>query len=137
MKHFDLARICERSYRDSTGCAGEVEYLITEHEGATVIAFRGTEATRWWSNGGWRDIIRDVRFMPWYDRRIGWAHSGFLKGAQTAIDQILEIDLAGPIYVTGHSLGAGIATCAAAILKAQGFDVREAVLFGTPRGITK
>ena len=137
MEHFDLARICELAYKAKTGSVGEVEYLITEHDGFTVIAFRGTEATRWWSNGGWRDILRDVRFIPWYDRRIGWAHAGFLKGAKRAVEQILELHLPGPIYVTGHSLGAGLATCAAAILKAQGLDIWEAVLFGSPRALTK
>jgi len=136
VNHADFARLCERGYRESTArLKGDVEYWITEYDGETVIVPRGTEVANWWRNGGWLDVIRDVRFVPWYDRRVGWVHSGFLKAAQRIADHVVELNLPGPVRVIGHSLGAGISTALAPILKANGLDVVEVVLFGSPRAL--
>lgn len=136
--HAELARLCEQGYDEKTlHLRGDIECWITEHEGSTVVIPRGTEATSFWSNGGWMDIIRDIRFVPWYDRRAGWCHAGFLKAAQKIADAIGEYHLTGPMIIAGHSLGAGIAAPLAMILKALGHDVREVVLFGSPRPFKK
>lgn len=132
--HAALARLCERGYHEKTlHLRGDIECWITIQDDATVIVPRGTEATNWWKNGGWLDVLRDIRFLPWRDRRVGWCHAGFLKAAQKIADAMIEFDLPGPVVVSGHSLGAGIAAPLSMILKAEGFDVREVVLFGSPR----
>lgn len=138
MNHADIARLCERGYREKTlRLKGDIECWITEHEGSTVIIPRGTEANHFWSNGGWLDVLRDIRFMPWYDRRVGWCHSGFLKAAQKIANALIDYHLPVPIVIAGHSLGAGIAAPLSMILKAHGLDVREVVLFGSPRPFKK
>jgi len=138
MSHTDLAKICQLGYKEHTArLKGDIEYLITEYRGYTVIVPRGTEVKKWWKSGGWMDIIRDIRLVPWYDYRVGWAHSGFLKAAQKIANDILEYHLPGPMYITGHSLGAGIAIPLSMILKANGLDVRGVVLFGSPRSLKK
>jgi len=111
ISHYELAKICRNAKRIKSGCVSEVEYLITKTKGVTVIAFRGTEASsvfKWtfWKKKGVFDVLRDIRFVPWYDKDVGWSHSGFLKGAKgTAKDILKRKYITGPVVVTGHSMG--------------------------------
>lgn len=132
-------KIAEASYLDSTLCVGEIECLVTSMHGYQIVAPRGTEAGALLSGHGWRDVVRDVRFMPWYDKRVGWSHAGFLKGARGIVDKglfgLLRREL--PIIFVGHSLGGAIALNAAAMLHAEGFDAHHVVTFGSPRSFKK
>lgn len=148
LSHRYLAEVSARAYNEHTHCDNEVEVLIERQgddlcldtERVCVIAFRGTEANRFWSGGGWRDVIRDIRIIPWYDKRIGWAHAGFLKGARNMIDRYIlpNEDLTGvPIVMCGHSLGGALAMCAGVIMDQMGYDVIETVAFGAPRAFKR
>lgn len=128
-------RLCQLSYIHHTYEVGEVEVLVVE-EDKTYIAFRGTEASDMWAGRGWVDVIRDLRTIPWHDKRVGWSHSGFLKGARRAVKNLI-IPRDKPVVVTGHSLGGGLAVNAAAILHAEGYTVEKCITFGAPRTFKK
>jgi hypothetical protein len=135
-KVFELAEV---SYTKKTICVNEVECLVQEIDGHQVIAFRGTEADKLISGGGWRDVLRDLRAAPWYDKRVGWSHAGFLKGARGIVDKGLFglLRREKPIVITGHSLGGALAINAAAMLDYEGFKVVNVVTFGSPRTLIK
>lgn len=123
------------SYFKHTGRVNEVEYLISEVDGRQIVAFRGTEVDKFLSGGGWVDLIRDLRAFPWFDRRVGWSHAGFLKGARLVVERQLQykLDRTKPVTLTGHSLGGALAMNAAALLKSKGFIVTDVTTFGAPR----
>ncbi|MEM1156091.1 MAG: hypothetical protein AAGI44_18290, partial [Pseudomonadota bacterium] len=141
-----MHRLCEmagQAYLHHTVRVSEVEALVdpnfsidgVDHQ---LVVFRGTE-TKLISEGGWVDVLRDLRAYPWRDSRIGWAHTGFLKGARGVVDKglfgVLRKDQ--PIAMTGHSKGGAIALPAAAILNEEGFSVNLVVTFGSPRVFTR
>jgi hypothetical protein len=124
-----------QSYTRHSCRVAEVECLVETVGGVQIISPRGTELRAFISGHGWRDVLRDLRLIPWYDKRVGWAHSGFLKGAQGLIDKGLYklLTREKPIAISGHSLGGAIGLCVAAILYAEGFNVIGVINFGAPR----
>lgn len=139
-----MARVCKASYRTKSGSVGDLEYLFDKIGGHPVIALRGTEFSDIIGGSGWIDVVRDVRIVPWYDRRVGWAHAGMLKGAKAVFEELTrEITFGsgdGGVYfhgspvvtVTGHSLGGGVGLLLAHMLDHLGLAVCF-VGFGTPR----
>ena len=76
-----------------------------------------------------KSSIQGVRLPP--------IHTGFFYYAKTALDCIAKIQLemgisSQKIWLTGHSLGAAIATIAGYVMHKQGFDVRVDVC-GSPK----
>ncbi len=120
-----LALLCERAYAEHTYEAGGVEVL---HSG-NILAFRGTTF-----DGA--DILKDLRGYPWYDKRLGWCHKGFLRGAQAIWPILRDVlwDLP-PQWLTGHSKGGAEATLIAALMIADKGMRSPAglVTFGSPR----
>lgn len=103
-----------------------------------IIAFRGTEPNRW------NDIATDLKAWktPLAD---GWGevHAGF-KQAFDSIAPVMRAKLEEykkdkvAIWVTGHSLGGGLATLMGAELlrrtdAGEDFDLRGVYTFGSPR----
>lgn len=154
MNHYDLLLLCEESYDHETFTVNECEFLVKYLDDGYAVAVRGTEANTvsldsgWkgfvrdlaklsvnlFNRKGWVDVVRDLRVCPWYDADTGWAHAGFLKGAQAVADELethLNKDL--PIIVTGHSLGGAIGLLVARKLQARGFTVDAWVGFGSPK----
>lgn len=129
--------LAQESYADHTVRVREVEVLVRDLalEGIQVVIPRGTEFQGLVSGGGWRDMIRNLRAFPWYDRRTGWSHAGFLKGARGVTDRglygLLRKDR--PVVCVGHSLGGALALNIAAILHHDGFLVSQVVTFGAPK----
>lgn len=124
----ELADLAARAYRKRTYAAGGVEALAVVRGGTLFAAFRGTERDG-------RDILRDLRALPWWDRRLGWCHAGFLKGVRR-IWPALVVALGaheGPVVFTGHSKGGAEATVAAAMMTLAGKRPAALVTFGSPR----
>lgn len=115
------------------------EAYCTTFGDTQVVAFRGTEAGNLITGGGWKDVLRDMRAFPWWSARVGWSHSGFLKGARGVVDcglfGILRRDI--PVVLVGHSLGGALSINAAAMLHTMGFNVVGVMTFGSPRTFTK
>lgn len=159
MNHYELAKICERSYTSSSFSArGDVEVLVEDHGACYVVAVRGTEARdlwtqrdtfRWrnllsrkqWRNwwGAVQDISRDLTAWPTYSNQLnGRFHTGFLRGANAVSSYLLvAYRLDKPVIVTGHSLGGGVALILALLLRKAHVNVRECVIFGTPKVICR
>ncbi|KAK9287722.1 hypothetical protein L1049_016161 [Liquidambar formosana] len=120
-----------------------------------VVAFRGTEQTRW------KDLLTDLMLVPagFNPERIGGdfkqevqVHSGFLSAYDSVrkriiafirlavgyIDDGAETQLKWHVFVTGHSLGGALATLLALELSSSQLAKRGAISvtmynFGSPR----
>jgi hypothetical protein len=102
-------------------------FVATASDGRIAIAFRGTESNRP------EDLLVDLfaRAKPWPSG--GMVHEGFaaaLAHVRPAVDAALRGAGTGPLLVTGHSLGAGLATVLAADLRAR---APRLITFGSPR----
>jgi V8-like Glu-specific endopeptidase len=95
-------------------------------EEVLMVTFRGTEsASDWMSN-----LNVTTRVIP----GVGPVHAGFLgqfQALQPELEQLLRGLTNGPLVVTGHSLGGGIAVLAA-ITWASSRQVRALYTYGQP-----
>ena len=98
------------------------------HDGAALLSFRGTQPD------DYRDLITDLRanLVQWPESA-GRVHNGFAVAVRALRPQILEwFASANPdlnkLIVTGHSLGAAMATLAASIWRCAWL-----VTLGSPR----
>jgi hypothetical protein len=94
-------------------------------DGTRYLAYRGTQPDRL------KDLVADARFWGSRWHGPGRVHNGFLRAEQSlaaAVDAWLADDVAAPLVVTGHSLGAAMATVSAA--RVPGATL---VTFGSPR----
>ena len=100
-------------------------FLEGPHE--YVLSFRGTEVSQK------SDIVADLKVKKvTFTSGRGRVHSGFFKETQKLLPYIhsLKFDPFKPLYITGHSLGAAIATIVAAVL---GDKASMLITFGSPR----
>lgn len=137
---YDVIRLIEDSYNNYTICVNEVECLVVEFHIYQVVIPRGTEFDKFISGGGWLDVIRDLRAIPWPSRLLrGWSHAGFLKGAKGVVNKglfgLLRRDK--PIIVLGHSLGGSLGQNIAYLLAAEDFYIKAVITIGSPRTFTK
>jgi triacylglycerol lipase len=106
--------------------------------GNIFIAFRGTEAD---SISDW---LTDLLIVPVEFREYGQVHMGFFNALNhIRVDMIAdlvklmknykEIDIIPRIFVTGHSLGAAMATLFCLDLLDIGIKVARLFTFGSPR----
>jgi len=106
--------------------------FLAKNDEFAVLAFRGTQPTRW------EDVRTDLRALK--QKTIeGKVHRGFKEAFDDVRDEIFDIvgksigkDL--PLYITGHSLGAALATVATQELE-EVFDdlIAACYTFGSPR----
>jgi len=92
----------------------------------TVLAFRGTESDKL------EDLLSDIETLQreWPDSPGCLAHDGFADCWFPAKDEVCSLvaQREGALLVTGHSLGAALATLAAIVVKPT-----KLITFGSPR----
>lgn len=138
---YKLAKLCEKSYTEKTFSTHGVEVLVERVFDQQIIAIRGTEINKFDEKSiikkikgtDGKDIIRNIFIPDWYaEGLIGSA--GVLWGAKSVIkvvgDFVIKSD---PVWITGHSLGGGIAIPLTRLLHTRGFNVAGLVTFGCPR----
>lgn len=136
----NLLEICKQavlSYDQQTGCLGELEYNIKYTKKIMVVSVRGTEASNFMDvllKGGWRDVIRDIRFIPRHHKTLGWCHGGFLRGAVKLVEELKRIHIVKDrtIIFTGHSMGAAVSLLAAHLMFEEHSNIKW-VGFGCPK----
>ena len=100
-------------------------YLLKGSNGLHVLSFRGTEVSEP------SDILADLEAGKNIEACGGKIHVGF-KGEINKLWPTIEKSIAGieSLYVTGHSLGAAMATIASSRIQSR---VLALVTFGSPR----
>jgi triacylglycerol lipase len=104
---------------------GAQAYLLTNGT-ITVLSFRGTEVTEK------SDVLADLKSGKNLEACGGKVHVGFkgeINKLWPTISKVLA-DNPGNLYVTGHSLGAAMATIAASRMQDR---VTALITFGSPR----
>ena len=104
---------------------GAQAYLLKDMNGIHVLSFRGTEVTEK------SDVLADLKAGKNIEACGGKVHVGF-KGEINKVWPTIEKAIANidMLYVTGHSLGAAMATIAASRMQSK---VTALVTFGSPR----
>jgi triacylglycerol lipase len=109
---------------------GQFRGFVAMLEKAALLAFRGTQ------NIG--NCLTDADTLltsePPYPGRV---HSGFVEAVDEVWPEVLRLlgtpSHARPLWVTGHSLGAAMATLASVRLTDEGYKVRAVFTYGSPR----
>lgn len=103
--------------------------FVAEDALRRYLVFRGTEATNP------TDWMRNAEFRPVEGALGARIHSGFRRALDEVWVDVFPM-VSGDdkdLVITGHSLGAGLATVAAARLVAAGLSVDDLYLYGSPR----
>lgn len=105
--------------------------FLAKNDEFSVLSFRGTQPDRW------EDVRTDIKVLK--QRTIkGRVHTGFKQAFDDVKDDILQEFRSNlgdmPLYITGHSLGAALATVATQELGDEFNDqVAACYTFGSPR----
>lgn len=103
--------------------------LVCSDDDRLFLTFRGTDPDP-------RDWITDARFRPVKGELGGRVHSGFHDALDAVwVDMTEIVAMAGgrAIWVAGHSLGAALATLAAARIIEAGGTIAGVYTYGQPR----
>ena len=110
---------------------GKLSYIVSRDNRNIYIAFRGTDNTS--------NVITDLRFIPWYSKRFGWTHKGFLASFRKLKSELRSTlnSFAGPginfIFV-GHSLGGSICQMACIWAGSRYPEIKSSCIsFGAPK----
>ena len=100
-----------------------------DSEDRLVFVFRGTEADQT------EDLVADAKVWATASDTVGMVHTGFKQELDKLWEQVTDCVISMPsnqIVVTGHSLGAAMATLCASRLTQAGYDV-HLYTFGSPK----
>lgn len=122
INHYTLAQYSRKVYNDFDFVIKGIEIKRREN----IYTFRGTKG-RW-------DILRDIRFLPWYSEEVGaFAPAGFVRASDDIMRYILRQHHTEPLIFNGHSLGGAVALLVAAMLHNVDEEISQVVTFGSPK----
>jgi len=135
----ELLNLVKKGYQEKTSVVNEIEYSVHQYLDCQVIVIRGTEITGTEEDHSGdkvknlRDVIRDIRIIPWKLKGVPWGHAGFVKGARSVLEHAMPkyLKYGKKTICVGHSLGGAIALALAVMLKDQ--QTVHVVTFGAPR----
>ncbi len=111
----------------------ETQGYIASNDHLLLIAFRGTEPTKL------KDILTDIQLVL-TPGPVGQVHSGFHFALQQVWSELIDhfhgLYQGQPVWLTGHSLGAALATLATARLifdPADRLRIQGLYTYGSPR----
>jgi len=101
--------------------------FIAHADGEIYLSFRGSQEPADW--------LTNARFLPSTNELGVKVHSGFVAALDEVWPQIepLIAGAGAPVTVTGHSLGAALASLAAIRLTSSGHQVAAVYTYGQPR----
>jgi triacylglycerol lipase len=109
---------------------GDFHGFVADMDAVTLVAFRGTDNIENWLTDGRIIQIQDSAYP-------GLVHRGFAAAMQVIWPDLkarLPAPSVGrPVWVTGHSLGAALATLASIRLVNEGYTVKSVYTYGSPR----
>jgi hypothetical protein len=109
---------------------GQFRGFVALLDKATVLAFRGTQ------NIGNCLTDADTLLVP-QSPYPGRVHCGFAEAVEQVWPQVRQLlgtpSHCGALWLTGHSLGAAMATLASVRLTHEGYKVRSVYTYGSPR----
>lgn len=119
--------------------AGTTQCYVADSQAWIVLAFRGTQVDHFWPSV--LDWAADFDAAPIRDSHGNWVHAGFLHAIRDVWTDVstylkqLQAATPRPLSVTGHSLGAALATLAANLCGDEPQRLRLTALytFGSPR----
>lgn len=82
-------------------------FLSKASDGANIIAIEGTHDPLGWALDFFALQVQDQQGMD--HKTLGFVHAGFYAAAVSALPRIVLAASGAPFYITGHSLGAGLA----------------------------
>jgi len=111
----------------------DIQYFIeTFHdEKLHIISIRGTSNLK--------NFKQDAEYIPTKNKKLGiYVHKGFDRDTAKILDDILpRLNKNYAVKVTGHSLGAAIASLLMINLHEEGFTIKHSVNFGQPKFTNK
>lgn len=137
--HADRAGLTAAGFKIKFISVGTTQCLVAHNARFIVIATRGTEIDNLW--GAISDWAVNLEFELRPDESGGQVHEGFIKLMKQAWPvieaHVREIQADGAqrtLWITGHSLGAGLATLVAErARRVAGFAVSGVYTWGSPR----
>lgn len=137
MNDHALAVLCKRAYEEMNCGPVDLEFIVESDRTINYLGIRGTEFTDRWKRGNYVDMLRNYKFIPARSKATGWAHRGYLAGAEDLYNHLQEDHhrdmLLRPWVIAGHSMGAAVGALLSQILVHYGFIVLRLVMFGSPR----
>ena len=127
--------LSELGVQSETINGGSMIGYVVDFGDDVVVAFRGTETDDEY------DILQDLRFLRSGSGDDGGMHGGFKRGYDSLHSQVkslLKRYEAKRIWITGHSLGGGLAVCCAQrLLKDGEYEIAGVMTFGQPMAVDR
>ncbi|APZ93304.1 putative lipase [Fuerstiella marisgermanici] len=109
--------------------AGSMQGYVVDAGDDSIVVLRGTESHEY-------DILQDLRFLESEEQQ-GAMHGGFVKGYKPMHSQVislLERYETKRVWITGHSLGGGLAiVCAFQLVVKDEYPIAGVMTFGQPK----
>jgi hypothetical protein len=113
--------------------AGAMQRYVIDAGDDSIVTLRGTESHEY-------DILQDLRFLKSHSEQ-GSMHGGFASGYNPMHDQVVKLlERYGTkrVWLTGHSLGGGLAiVCARRLLVDEKYPIAGIMTFGQPRVVRR